>query len=125
MGTSQQTLGKIVWQDLTIENAEEVSRFYSAVAGWKASPHEMSDYQDFNMKDAEGNIVAGICHAKGKNASLPPQWLLYTMVEDVKASAEKCRELGGEVLDGPRMMGDNLFCVIKDPAGAVMGLIQQ
>ena len=67
--------------------------------------------------------MAGLCHAQGTNQDLPPQWLLYVRVENVEASASRCQELGGEVLDGPRMMGKELFCALRDPAGAVLGLV--
>ena len=66
--------------------------------------------------------MAGICHARGSNANLPAQWLMYVVVEDVEASARHCVELGGELLDGPRELGGGRFCVIRDPAGAVCAL---
>jgi uncharacterized protein len=43
----------------------------------------------------------------------------------VQASAQKCQELGGTILDGPRSMGGHLFCVIRDPAGAICALFSQ
>ena len=44
---------------------------------------------------------------------------------DVAKSIEKCEKLGGEVIDGPRRMGNQRFCVIKDPSGAVLGLLSE
>lgn len=82
----------------------------------------MGDYQDYNMRDADGNVVAGVCHARGPNTDLPPHWILYVAVPDVAAAAERCVALGGEVVTGPRMMGSGGFAVIRDPAGAVIGL---
>ena len=75
------------------------------------------------MSDQDGNVVAGICHARGSNAGLPPQWLVYIQVASVAASARMCQDLGGKVLDGPRRMGAQDFCVIQDPAGAVAALM--
>ncbi|MCE2503249.1 MAG: VOC family protein [Chlorobi bacterium] len=122
MSTST-SFGTILWQDLTVENAEEVSRFYTEVIGWKASPHDMGEYHDYDMQGDDGKTIAGICHAKGPNANLPAQWLIYINVKDVEKSAAKCREHGGEVLDGPRMMGGSKFCAIRDPGGAVLALV--
>jgi len=31
---------------------------------------------------------------------------------------------GGKLIDGPRMMGKSRFCVIQDPAGAMIALIE-
>jgi uncharacterized protein len=115
-------IGTIAWRDLTVNNAEEIKDFYCNVVGWEASPHDMGDYNDFDIKTPEGETVTGICHAKDTNANIPPQWLMYVKVANVKKSAEICVENGGKVLDGPRMMGQMLFCVIQDPAGAVIAI---
>lgn len=117
------TIGSVVWRDLTVENADEIKDFYSKVVGWKASPHSMGDYNDYDISDKDGNVIAGICNKKGSNSDVPSQWLVYIQVEDVEQSAKDCLELGGKILDGPRKMGSSNFCVIQDPTGAVLGLI--
>jgi predicted enzyme related to lactoylglutathione lyase len=118
--------GSIVWQDLTVKDAESIKDFYCKVAGWEASGHGMQDYNDYDMKlPGTDKVVAGICHAKGTNANIPPQWLIYITVEDVQKSAELCIASGGKVIDGPRKMGNYNFCVIQDPAGAVAALISK
>jgi predicted enzyme related to lactoylglutathione lyase len=48
---------------------------------------------------------------------------MYVRVADASASAETCKQLGGKVIEGPRKMGSASFCVIRDPAGAVLALI--
>lgn len=122
---SKPNLGHIFWRDLTVPDADQIQDFYGQVVGWKPVPHDMGEYQDYDMLSPEtGEIVTGICHARGDNANLPPQWLVYISVEDVDASARRCVELGGKLIDGPRMLGDNRFCVIQDPAGAVAALIK-
>ena len=124
MSDSKQPLGHIAWQDLTVANADEVRKFYSEVVGWKTEPLSMGEYDDFVMKGPDsGEAIGGICHARGSNANLPPQWLIYITVTNVDESAKRCIELGGKVIDGPRKMGENRFCVIEDPAGAVAALI--
>ncbi|MCA9784393.1 MAG: VOC family protein [Candidatus Delongbacteria bacterium] len=115
--------GAIVWQDLTVAEAGAIKDFYSKVTGWGVNEEPMGDYVDYSMSDQDGNVVAGICHARGSNAGLPPQWLVYIQVASVAASARMCQDLGGKVLDGPRRMGAQDFCVIQDPAGAVAALM--
>ena len=119
-------IGSIMWRDLTVENAEEIRDFYTQVVGWTATPHDMGEYNDFDIHPPESDeIVAGICHARGENARIPPAWLMYIVVADVEKSAQRCTELGGQIIDGPRLMGGYAFCVIRDPAGAVAALISQ
>lgn len=117
-------VGRIEWLDLTVDDATRIKNFYCKVIGWKSADVDMGSYADFNINLPEsGDTVAGICHARGMNARLPAQWLVYVRVADVKESAAECEKRGGKVLDGPRRMGGSNFCVIQDPAGAVMALI--
>jgi predicted enzyme related to lactoylglutathione lyase len=119
-------LGKIAWTDLTVPDAEGLRDFYSRVVGWSSDPVSMGEYSDFNMLPSGSNEpVAGICHAQGVNADLPPVWLLYIVVEDLEKSLAACREGGGEILVGPKGMGPgSAYAVIRDPAGAVSALYQ-
>jgi len=115
--------GAIVWRDLTVPDAENIKEFYSSVIGWQTQLHPGCD--DFNvMLPDTGEIVAGICHARGINAGIPPQWLMYVEVNNIQESMERCKKAGGTVVYGPRSIGTNNFCVIQDPAGAVLGLIE-
>ena len=118
-------IGQIEWLDLTVnDDASRVKNFYSSVVGWKSDDVDMGSYSDYSIHTPEGrDTVAGICHARGPNANLPSQWLVYVRVASVQESADTCKRLGGEVLDGPRRMGGSNFCVIKDPEGAVMALL--
>ena len=104
-------------------DAEALRDFYASVVGWKAQPVRMGDYADFNMI-ADGQPVAGVCHARGLNADLPAQWLIYITVDDLEHSIEECQRLGGTVIATPRGLGGGRFCVIRDPAGAVCALYQ-
>jgi uncharacterized protein len=118
-------IGEIVWVDLTIPNAEEVGAFYASVTGWEANAFKMGEYSDYMIAKPESKeTVAGICHARGSNADLPPYWLIYIKVESLDKSMEAARQLGGEVLAGPKSFGAARFCVLKDPAGAVFGVIE-
>jgi uncharacterized protein len=122
--TTGTRVGTIGWIDLTVPNAPEVRDFYRAVVGYGASEVEMGGYSDYCLLEpSTGEAIAGVCHARGVNAGLPPQWLIYITVEDVTASVARCVELGGKVIAPPRRMGaQGTYCVIEDPAGAVVAL---
>lgn len=118
------TVGSMGWRDLTVDDAENVRDFYRTVVEWDSSPVDMGEYSDFNMHDADGNVVAGICHARGTNAGLPAQWLVYIVVADLDRSIAACEAAGGQVVSGPGGAGEGRMCVIRDPAGAVCALYQ-
>ena len=118
-------VGTIGWRDLTVADAAAVRDFYKRVVGWETQDVDMGGYSDFTMTSPEtGEGVAGVCHARGGNKGLPPQWLMYIVVADIEESMASCTELGGEVVAGPKSMGSSRYCVIRDPAGAVCALYQ-
>lgn len=118
-------IGEIGWIDLTVPDAPAIRDFYSAVVGWESEDVPMGDYADFNMKSPDGEARAGVCHARGMNANLPPSWMIYIIVADLDASIAACEERGGEVIAPIRKMGETQrYCVIRDPAGAVCALFQ-
>ncbi len=119
-------IGSVGWIDLTVDDADTVRDFYAAVTGWRPEPLDMGGYSDYNMvAPGTGEPTAGVCHARGGNAGMPPAWLIYIVVEDLDQSLASCQELGGEVVSGPRQMGKDRYCVIRDPAGAFAALYQQ
>lgn len=118
-------LGTIGWFDLTVRDATAVRDFYQDVVGWSAQPLDMGGYTDYCMIPPGSDApVAGVCHARGPNAEIPPQWLIYITVKDVAASVAACRPRGGKVILEPREMGGGIVAVIADPAGAACALYQ-
>jgi predicted enzyme related to lactoylglutathione lyase len=77
------------------------------------------------MLAPDGTPATGICHARGENADLPPQWLAYIAVDDLDACLAAVREHGGEVVAGPKGEGEGGYAVIRDPEGAVLALIRR
>ena len=117
--------GTIGWMDLTVGAAVKVRDFYTQVVGWEHEPLDMGGYSDYSMGPPGRNAVAGVCHARGVNAGLPPCWLIYINVADMDASVAAARRLGGKVLLSPRtMQGMGRFCVLEDPAGAAVALFE-
>lgn len=117
--------GTINWIDLTVTRADKVRDFYQAVAGWTATAVDMGGYNDYGVGPPGAEApVAGICHRRGENSSLPPQWLIYINVVDLAASLRACAECGGKVIAPEREMSGGRMAVIQDPAGAVAALFQ-
>ena len=83
-------------------------------------------YEDYCMIPPESeDAVAGVCHKRGPNQDLPSQWLMYINVPDLEKSMQNCQSLGGKIVHGPRDMGPHgKMCVIQDPAGAFLALME-
>ncbi|SEL79739.1 VOC family protein [Parapedobacter koreensis] len=127
METKTISKGAIVSADLTVADAEAARDFYQAVIGWSVDEMPMKDgaesYSDYIMKDADGNWAGGVCHHRGTNVGIPPQWIVYINVTDVEASVKRCIELGGTVIkESKDESGKYNYAIISDPFGAVLGL---
>mgnify|MGYP001810099901 CR=1 FL=1 len=123
---SRPVMGTIAWTDLTVPDAVVVRDFYAAVCGWRAHPVAMDGYEDFGMVvEGRDGAVAGICHARGANADIPPQWLNYVTVPSLDASLAACTANGGSIVRPATNLGAyGRMAVIRDPAGAVLALME-
>lgn len=123
--TEKMRPGTIGWADLTVDDAGSVRAFYESVVGWKSTEVNMGEYSDFAMIPAGSETaVAGVCHARGGNAEIPPFWMMYVIVENLDRSMEAVRRGGGSIVSGPKSMGEARYCIIRDPAGAYLALYQ-
>ena len=119
-------IGGIAWVDLTVKNATEVRDFYNSILGTTSEDLSMGEYSDYVLKSPQDdNSPFGVCHARGSNANIPPQWMVYFNVESLATSMAECEKKGGKILCPVREMGGSQMCVIQDPAGAVAALIEK
>ena len=118
-------VGTVGWMDLTVPDAVAVKDFYEAVTGWEPSPVSMGDYEDYCMAPAGAGPVAGVCHARGVNANLPPVWLIYITGADLDSSLERVEAKRGKIVRPATGMGSyGRYAVVQDPAGAISALFE-
>lgn len=120
-------LGTIGWTDITVEDAAPLRDFYAAVVGLETHETDMGGYSDFTlMVPGSGTPVAGVCHARGQNAGLPPVWLVYFTVADIEAAVAAAKARGATVITGPNVdsEGSGGYAVLRDPQGAAFALYQ-
>ncbi|MGS2721530.1 VOC family protein [Paraglaciecola aestuariivivens] len=124
---SKAEVGSVSWFDLTVENAPQVRDFYQQVVGWQSEAVNMGDYDDYVMQSPDSKAaVAGVCHKKTVNQSLPSQWLMYIKVADLTQSIEQVVKGGGSVLTEIKHFSKtSRYVVIKDPAGAVCAIYDE
>ena len=113
--------GTVTWHDLNASKRAAASKFYSKVFGWKQSDRKIGGkpYHVFTLK---GSTVGGMWPEPAKN--LPPCWITHWNVDNCTQTAVKAKKLGGRVFMGPLgVPGMGQFALIKDPQGAVFGII--
>jgi len=121
-------VGHISWLELSVSNASATRDFYRQVVDWSVQDVEMEDagerYADYNMVDADGNPAAGVRHARGVNAGLPPIWMIHLPVGDLAESVRRVREAGGKIIKATRGNdGEYARAVLQDLVGAYLSLV--
>jgi uncharacterized protein len=116
------TAGTPSWVDLSSPDVDASAKFYGDLFGWTADPGQ-PEFGGYRMLRNNGKLVAGL--GPIMNPGQPPAWMTYVSVDDAKATSEKARQAGGQVLVEPMEIGEaGSMAVLQDPTGAVVGLWQ-
>ena len=118
-------LGGFSWHELATTDYEAAFEFYSQLFGWKKTDSmDMGEGAIYQMYGA-GDMPLGGMYNKPPEMPGPPAWLYYTTVGNVDESAERIKELGGQISVGPMEVpggsGDRIVMGM-DPQGAAFAL---
>jgi uncharacterized protein len=111
--------GALVWNELASNDLDASTAFYSSLFGWSIAPFEGSEEVYLSIKNGERSN-GGIREATPPG--VPPHWLVYFGVDDLDASLDRVRELGGTVHAGPIDIQMARIAIVADPQGAVFAL---
>ena len=115
--------GAMCWNELVTTDSEAAIRFYRDVFGWGSEANDMGEGYPYHLQKLGDDGVAGIMDIQPQMGEVPPNWTVYFAVEDIGATVDRARELGGDVLAGPMPSPYGDFAVLRDPAGAVFAAI--
>jgi uncharacterized protein len=111
------------WVELVSPDVEAAAKFYGELLGWKREQYE-PDPEGYWYFRRDGKRVAGL---EGfRTEGQVPAWLGYVKVDDLAATADRVRDAGGTVLEGPlQVPGDaGSLAICRDTEGAVFALWQ-
>jgi predicted enzyme related to lactoylglutathione lyase len=113
-------VGDFSWHELITTDHEAAFRFYSEIFGWeKTSAMDMGEMGVYQMYGRNGKTLGGMFN----KPDTPPAWLHYARVPDVHRAAEKIRELGGQVINGPmEVPGGDWIVAGLDPQGGMFAV---
>lgn len=111
--------GAPIWYELTTKTPDAAQEFYGAVMGWTFETMPGGLDRDYRIASANGTGVAGLMRTPGHAQAMPDMWFMYIGVDDVDASAEKVKSLGGSVdIEPTDIPGVGRFAFCTDPQGA-------
>ena len=110
--------------ELNTADPERAKAFYSELFQWQFEemPNPAVPNGEYTIiKVGEGTGGGIMKQVPGG----PPGWLAYVAVNDIHASTQKAKSLGGQVMkDVMEVPGVGWLSFIRDPTGAVLGLFQ-
>ncbi len=118
--------GRFIWYELMTTDPEGAKAFYSGVMGWKTEDMPMPGMTYTIVTTGPGEGLAGIMGIPpdAKAMGVPPNWSGYVAVDDVDASTEQAKGLGGSVLMAPTDIPEvGRFSVLADPTGAAIAIM--
>ncbi|RKN42998.1 VOC family protein [Streptomyces hoynatensis] len=118
--------GAPCWADVTLPDLEAGKRFYGELFGWTFE--SASDkYGGYTQAYSEGEPVAALApQMPGQVDTVPPAWTLYFASPDVRETAARIRDNGGELLMEPMEVGDfGRVLIARDPGGVLFGVWQE
>ena len=113
--------GQFIWYELSTPDVESAKQFYPRFTGWGMQPFDA----DYTMWTSNGVPIAGLfrLNAEMQQQGVPPNWMAYVESNDVDATVEQAKSLGGSVVAGPDdIPGTGRFAVLRDPQGATFGV---
>jgi predicted enzyme related to lactoylglutathione lyase len=115
--------GEFSWHELATTDHESAFDFYADLFGWqKTEAMDMGEAGMYQMYGC-GAFPLGGMYNKPAEMPAPPHWLHYIKVEDVHATVDKVKELGGQVLNGPmEVPGGDWIAQCMDPQGAAFAV---
>ena len=112
----------ICWIELTTDNQDAAKGFYGELFGWTYEESPMEQGGEYAMFQPQAGGPGGGIMTRPK-PEMPTAWMPYVAVDDLDASVDRVKALGGTVHMGPTPVADfGAFAVIADPSGGVMGL---
>ena len=120
--------GEFCWMELASNNLEACKSFYTDMFGWSLTTSNAAGMEYTEISAGEKKIggmyqMSDEC-GDGEGKMMPPHWGAYIAVDDVNASVEKVKALGGNVCVPPTDIPNvGRFSVINDPSGAMVSLI--
>ena len=113
------------WHELNTAKPDEAMAFYAAALGWSFEGLTLPDGAPYWIGRQNGRPVAGVYRLDAAHADVPAHWMTYMAVPDMPRAERDAISAGGAVVRrAVTLEGIGTLCVVTDPAGAMIGLIE-
>jgi len=114
--------GEFIWYELITRDIAGARTFYEEVVGWTIGAASEMPGMDYRMIEAPDATVGGAMQISADMAAQGARagWIGYVGVEDVDASVDAIKAMGGAIHMGPSdIPGVGRLAMAADPRGAL------
>lgn len=117
--TPQPSLNSFLWTEELVRDPHAAAKFYAALAGYEVIP-EIDGERPYLLLKRDRNRAAIM---RTPIDGMQSRWLVSVRVADPAASAQRAKQLGGNVIVAPHPdVRDGTVALIADPSGALIAL---
>jgi uncharacterized protein len=119
-------VGRFSWHELMTTDYQKAFDFYRKLFGWeKQSEMDMGGGNMYFMYGKGGKMFGGMFNRMPDMGNVPPFWLNYIFVKDVKKAVDATTRGGGVVKRPPMEIPGGMIAILGDPQGAGFAVHQQ
>lgn len=124
VGLGARTPGLPCWHELDTGRPQEALDFYPALFGYRANATEAPSGAAYSVLSLDGTPAVGVLAIEDTwPETIPPRWLAFFAVEDIKRAAAAVSELGGQISLGPLDSPNGPLAIARDPQGAAFAVV--
>ena len=120
--------GEICWTEVATNDLEKSDAFFTKLFGWNIKSDKNPEFEYRHFEDGKGHDVGGMYQMNPEmfgGHAVPPHFMTYIAVDDVDATVNQVKELGGGVVREPMdIPGTGRMAVITEPSGATFAIIK-
>ena len=107
--------------ELNSNDIGKARAFYEHLFDWKLEDIPMPDGSTYSLIDVGGEGTGGGM-MQHPVPGAPSLWLAYVAVDDIRASTDKAKSLGANIIRDVTVIPQGSFSILEDPTGAVFAL---
>lgn len=117
--------GRFSWHELMTTDARRAIEFYRELFGWESTgDYDMGSFT-YHTYGMSGKAFGGIFDRQPEMGNVPPFWMCYVQVKDLRKAAAAATKAGAKIVNGPmEVPGGDWIAALMDPQGTAFAMHQ-
>jgi uncharacterized protein len=116
--------GRFSWHELMTTDYPKAFDFYRKLFGWEKTGEMDMGGGNMYVMYGKGKAFGGMYNRMPEMAGVPPFWLCYVQVKDLKKAVETATGAGALLKNGPMDVPGARIAILSDPQGAAFAVVE-